>query len=203
MGNQKEARHMDHTKIGGLIRRLRQERGMTQRQLAERMGISDKTVSKWERGMGCPDLSLLPDLSDIFHVGLDQLLTGELDAREALGGNMKRTAFYICPDCGNVVAAMADAAVSCCGKRLEASQPQKAEGEDCLTVETVENDLFITSDHPMSKDHYITFAALLTGDSLILRKQYPEWGLQVRLPAVGHGRLLWYCSRHGLFCQPV
>lgn len=194
---------MDHTKIGGLIRRLRQERGMTQRQLAERMGIRDKTVSKWERGMGCPDLSLLPDLSDIFHVGLDQLLTGELDAREALGGNMKRTAFYICPDCGNVVAAMADAAVSCCGKRLEASQPQKAEGEDCLTVETVENDLFITSDHPMSKDHYITFAALLTGDSLILRKQYPEWGLQVRLPAVGHGRLLWYCSRHGLFCQPV
>ena len=176
---------------------------MTQRQLAERMGISDKAVSKWERGMGCPDLSLLPDLSDIFHVGLDQLLTGELDAREALGGNMKRTAFYICPDCGNVVAAMADAAVSCCGKRLEASQPQKAEGEDCLTVETVENDLFITSDHPMSKDHYITFAALLTGDSLILRKQYPEWGLQVRLPAVGHGRLLWYCSRHGLFCQPV
>lgn len=194
---------MDHTKIGGLIRRLRQERGMTQRQLAERMGISDKTVSKWERGMGCPDLSLLPDLSNIFHVGLDQLLTGELDAREALGGNMKRTAFYICPDCGNVVAAMADAAVSCCGKRLEASQPQKAEGEDRLAVETVENDLFITSDHPMSKDHYITFAALLTGDSLILRKQYPEWGLQVRLPAVGHGRLLWYCSRHGLFCQPV
>ena len=194
---------MDHTKIGGLIRRLRQERGMTQRQLAERMGISDKAVSKWERGMGCPDLSLLPDLSDIFHVGLDQLLTGELDAREALGGNMKKTAFYICPDCGNVVAAMADAAVSCCGKRLEASQPQKAEGEDRLTVETVENDLFITSDHPMSKDHYITFAALLTGDSLILRKQYPEWGLQVRLPAVGHGRLLWCCSRHGLFCQPV
>lgn len=194
---------MDHTKIGGLIRRLRQERGLTQRQLAERMGISDKTVSKWERGMGCPDLSLLPELSDIFRVDLDQLLTGELDAREALGGNMKKTAFYICPDCGNVVAAMADAAVSCCGKRLEASQPQKAEGEDCLTVETVENDLFITSDHPMSKDHYITFAALLTGDSLILRKQYPEWGLQVRLPAVGHGRLLWYCSRHGLFCQPV
>ena len=116
---------------------------------------------------------------------------------------MKKTAFYICPDCGNVVAAMADAAVSCCGKRLEASQPQKAEGEDRLTVETVENGLFITSGHPMSKDHYITFAALLTGDSLILRRQYPEWGLQVRLPAIGHGRLLWCCSRHGLFYQLV
>ena len=194
---------MDHTKIGQLIRRLRREQGLTQRQLAEEMGISDKTVSKWERGMGCPDLSLLPELSDIFHVGLDQLLTGELEAREALGGDMKKTAFYICPDCGNVVAAMADASVSCCGKRLEAAQPQKAEEADRLTVETVENDLFITSDHPMSKDHYITFAALLTGDSLMLRKQYPEWGLQVRLPAIGHGRLLWCCSRHGLFYQLV
>ena len=81
---------MDHTKIGQLIRRLRREQGLTQRQLAEEMGISDKTVSKWERGMGCPDLSLLPELSDIFHVGLDQLLTGELEAREALGGDMKK-----------------------------------------------------------------------------------------------------------------
>lgn len=194
---------MDHTKIGGLIRRLRQERGLTQRQLAERMNISDKTVSKWERGMGCPDLSLLPELSDIFHVGLDQLLTGELDAREALGGNMKKTAFYICPDCGNVITAMAEASVSCCGKRLEAARPQKAEGADRLTVETVDDGLFITSSHPMSKDHYITFAALLTGDSLMLRRQYPEWGLQVRLPAIGHGKLLWHCSRHGLFYQLV
>ena len=98
---------------------------------------------------------------------------------------------------------MADAAVSCCGRRLEAAQPRKAEGEDRLTVEMVENDLFITSGHPMDKDHYITFAALLTGDSLILRRQYPEWGLQVRIPAIGHGRLLWYCSRHGLFYQLV
>lgn len=194
---------MDAAKIGDLIRRLRRERGLTQRQLAEGMGISGKTVSKWERGMGCPDLSLLPELSGMFHVDLDQLLTGELDAREALGGNMKKTAFYICPDCGNVVAAMADAAVSCCGRQLEALQPKKAEGEERLTVETMENDLFITSDHPMAKDHYITFVALLTGDSLMLRKQYPEWGLQVRIPAFGHGRLVWYCSRHGLFYQLV
>ena len=194
---------MDCVKVGKLILQLRKEKGLTQKQVADQLNISNKTISKWERGMGCPDLSLLPELSDVFQVGLDQLLTGELDAREALGGNMKKTAFYICPDCGNVVAAMADAAVSCCGKRLEASQPQKAEGEDRLTVETVENDLFITSGHPMDKDHYITFAALLTGDSLILRRQYPEWGLQVRLPAIGHGRLLWCCSRHGLFYQLV
>ena len=194
---------MDCVKVGKLILQLRKEKGLTQKQVADQLNISNKTISKWECGMGCPDLSLLPELSDVFQVGLDQLLTGELDAREALGGNMKKTAFYICPDCGNVAAVMADAAVSCCGRRLEAAQPRKAEGEDRLTVETVENDLFITSGHPMDKDHYITFAALLTGDSLILRRQYPEWGLQVRIPAIGHGRLLWYCSRHGLFYQLV
>ena len=55
----------------------------------------------------------------------------------------------------------------------------------------------------MEKGHYLSFVALLTGASLLLRRQYPEWGLQVRLPAIGHGRLLWCCSRHGLFYQLV
>lgn len=194
---------MDHVKIGRLIRRLRQEQCLTQFQLAEQMRISHKTVSKWERGLGCPDLSLLQELSDVFRIDLGQLLAGELDAREALGGNMKKATFYICPACGNVVTAMAEAAVSCCGKRLEASPPQKAEEAERLSVESVENDFFITSDHPMAKDHYITFVALLTGDRLILSKQYPEWGLQARIPSSGHGRLLWHCSRHGLFYQLV
>ncbi|WP_415930955.1 hypothetical protein [Zhenpiania hominis] len=55
----------------------------------------------------------------------------------------------------------------------------------------------------MTKEHYITFVALLTGDGMMIRKQYPEWDLQVRIPAFGHGKLLWYCSKHGLFYQNV
>ena len=194
---------MDQVKTGALIRALRTQKGLTQKALAEVIGVGDKAVSKWERGLGCPDLSLLQELSNVFRIDLGQLLAGELDAREALGGNMKKATFYICPACGNVVTAMAEAAVSCCGKRLEASPPQKAEEAERLSVESVENDFFITSDHPMTKDHYITFVALLTGDRLILSKQYPEWGLQARIPASGHGRLLWHCSRHGLFYQLV
>ena len=54
---------MDCEKIGKLIRSLRRERGLTQLGLAEQMHISDKAVSKWERGLGCPDVSLLPELS--------------------------------------------------------------------------------------------------------------------------------------------
>ena len=51
--------------------------------------------------------------------------------------------------------------------------------------------------------HYITFVALLTGDSLMLRKLYPEWNLQTRIPRFGHGMLVWNCSRHGLFWQAL
>lgn len=189
---------MDPIKTGQLIRTLRREKGLTQQQLAQRLLVGDKAVSKWERGAGCPDVSLLPALSDALGAGLESLLAGELDANESTGGNMKQTKFYVCPDCGNIVTASAEAVLSCCGRSLTALEPRKAEEAHCLTVEPVENELFITSGHPMEKAHYISFLALLRGDSLWLRRMYPEWDLQVRFPAV-HGKLLWYCSQHGLF----
>lgn len=194
---------MDNVKIGNLICRLRKENHMTQLQLAERMHISDKAVSKWERGNGCPDVSLLPELSRIFGVDLEKLLSGELNANDILGGNMKKMKFYICPDCGNVITAMTDTTISCCGKKLQAIEPKKAEGEEKLSVEVIENDYYISSEHEMVRDHYISFVTLLTSDTMMLRKQYPEWGLQVRIPVFAHGRLLWYCSKHGLFYQEI
>lgn len=194
---------MDNVKIGKLIYQLRKENHMTQLQLAEQMNISDKAVSKWERGLGCPELSLLPDLSRIFNVDLEKLLSGELNANEILGGNMKKMRFYICPACGNMITAMTDTNLSCCGKKMKALQPQKANDNDKLKVETIENDFYITTNHAMEREHYIAFIALLTGDSILLKKQYPEWGLQVRIPIFAHGRLLWYCNKHGLFYMEI
>lgn len=194
---------MDNVKIGKLIYQLRKENHMTQLQLAEQMNISDKAVSKWERGLGCPELSLLPDLSKIFNVDLEKLLSGELNANEILGGNMKKMHFYICPTCGNMITAMTDTNLSCCGKKMKALQPQKANDNDKLNVETIENDFYITTNHAMEREHYIAFIALLTGDSILLKKQYPEWGLQVRIPIFAHGRLLWYCNKHGLFYMEI
>lgn len=194
---------MDNVKIGQLIYRLRKEKQLTQLQLANQMNISDKTISKWERGLGCPELSLLTDLSEIFNVDLEKLLSGELNTNEVLGGNMKNLNFYICPTCGNMLTSMADTSISCCGKKLRAIEPQKANEYEKLSVEIIENDFFITSEHPMTKEHHIAFVALLTGDSIMLRKQYPEWGLQVRIPVLAHGKLLWYCTKHGLFYQEV
>lgn len=194
---------MDTTKIGELICTLRKEKGLTQVQLAERLNVSDKAVSKWERGLGCPDVSLLARLSQVFAVDLEKLLAGELDPNSQAAGNLKNLHFYVCPTCGNLVTALVDTPVSCCGKKLTALTAQKAGPEEKLSVEIIENDYFISSDHEMSKDHYISFVAFLTEDTVLLRKQYPEWNLQTRLPVFAHGRLLWYCTRHGLFYQNV
>ena len=113
---------MDQEKTGALIRRLRMEKGLTQRELAGRLGVSDKAVSKWERGLGCPDVSLLTAISQELGVGLDSMLGGGLPERSFQGGNMKRIQFYVCPACGNVITATGEVSISCCGRRLEAMQ---------------------------------------------------------------------------------
>ena len=94
---------MDSQKTGRLIAALRREKGWTQKQLAEAMHLSDRTVSKWERGAGCPELSLLPELSGLLGVAVEHLLSGELGEREADKGDMKRVQFYLCPSCGNLL----------------------------------------------------------------------------------------------------
>lgn len=194
---------MDQIKTGALIRTLRTQKGLTQKLLAEAVGVGDKAVSKWERGLGCPDVSLLPELSRVLGVGLEALLSGQLDANDRERGNMKKLKFYVCPDCGNLMTAATEAGVSCCGKTLLPLEPQKAEGMDKLSVEKIDDSWFISSHHPMTKEHYVSFVALLTGDTLMLRRLYPEWDLQTRIPCFGHGILLWYCTRHGLYRQII
>ena len=73
---------MDCSKVGRLILSLRQERGLTQKQLAESLGLSDRTISQWERGLGLPDVSLLRELSAVFGVNIEQLLAGDLQPNE-------------------------------------------------------------------------------------------------------------------------
>ncbi len=194
---------MDQVKTGGLIRALRTQKGLTQKALAEAIGVGDKAVSKWERGLGCPDVSLLPEISRVLGVGLETLLSGSLDANDQERGNMKKLRFYVCPSCGNLITAAAEMGVSCCGRTLLPLEPQKAEGADKLSVEKLDDSWFISSPHPMSKEHFISFAALLTGDSVMIRRLYPEWDLQIRIPCFGHGILLWYCTQHGLFQQLI
>ena len=72
-----------------------------------------------------------------------------------------------------------------------------------LTAELSDGEWYLTSDHPMRREHYLSFAALVNEDTVVLRRLYPEWGAQTRLPYFAHGTLMWYCTQHGLFAQPI
>ena len=194
---------MDIAKTGLLIRDLRTKMGMTQKSLADLMNISDKTVSKWERGMGLPDVSLLVELSQIFGVNVDILLTGSMNVSDEKGVNMKNAKYYVCPECRNLVFATGDAEISCCGRKLTALEMKKAEPDEKLSVEIIENDWYITTSHPMTKEHYISFVAFATGEKIEMIKTYPEWDMNVHIQKRGHGKLVWYCTNHGLFYQLI
>lgn len=189
---------MDQDKIGGLIFSLRKEKGLTQRELAERLGVSDKAVSKWERGQGCPDVSLLGGLSRVLGVNIEQILSGELESNDRDGGNMKRLKFFVCPECGNVLTATGEPEVSCCGRRLEALQPSQADGEHLARAEEADGEWYVTFDHEMEKEHFLAFAALVTYDRVLLVRLYPEQDAALRMPKAGRGKLYFYCTRHGL-----
>src|SRR5574344_950310 len=111
---------MDNARTGKLIYELRKEKALTQKQLADKLMISDKAVSKWERGLGCPDISLLSELASIFGINVEQLLYGGLSQNDFVGGNMKKANFYVCPVCGNVSVCTGNAEVSCCSRKLDA-----------------------------------------------------------------------------------
>jgi transcriptional regulator with XRE-family HTH domain len=194
---------MNCEKIGQLIYRLRKEKDMTQKQIADLMNISDKTISKWERGLGCPDVSLLPELSQILGINIEEILLGKIVLNETVGGNMKKIQFYICPQCGNLITATGDATISCCSKRMEPLAATKASQDHQLDIEPIEDELYVTSTHEMKKDHFISFAAYVTGDKVFIVKQYPEWNLQFRFHRLGHGKLYFHCVEHGLFYQLV
>ena len=116
---------------------------------------------------------------------------------------MKKIKFYVCPQCGNLLTSTGEADISCCGKRVEALVPMKADEEHRLTIEPVEDELYITSPHSMRKDHYLTFVAYVTGDKIFLAKQYPEWDMQFCFHKYAHGKLYFHCSKDGLYYQLI
>lgn len=191
---------MDCSKVGRLIYKLRKEKGMTQKQLADLLNISDKTVSKWERGMGCPDVTLLGMLSGILGVEIEKILAGELNPNDKDNGNMKRIKFYECTSCGNVMTSSGEASLSCCGRILEPLLAQPVDNEHQVTVEFDGEEYFITLEHDMLKEHYISFASLVTADRVLLIKLYPEQYAQFTMPKLRHSSALYvYCTKHGLF----
>ena len=73
--------------LGMMISTLRKEKGMTQLELAEKMGVTDKAVSKWERDLSFPDISSIPKLAEIFEVSVDELMQVKTETKENIGKN--------------------------------------------------------------------------------------------------------------------
>ena len=189
-----------NTYVTGLtIKQLREKQRLTQAQLAEKIGVSSKTVSKWETGKGLPDITLLHPLAQALGISLIELMNGEHITNRNISANMLRCKFYVCPLCGNIIHSTGSAVISCCGITLPPLEAEEADGDHSITVENVEDEHFITVHHPMTKDHFISFVAFVTSDRIQLVKLYPEGNAETRLQLRGMGRLYYYCNRHGLF----
>ena len=184
---------------GKIIKELREGKNLTQKQLGEIISVSDKTVSKWETERGLPDITLIEPLSKALGVSVAELLSGESITNKNRAGNIRKTKFYVCPVCGNIISAMGEGAFSCCGIKLPPLSAEVPDGEHSFSAERPENDIYIRFDHPMTKEHYISFAAYVTYSGILLKKLYPEQEPEIRFPFLGKGKILFFCNKDGLF----
>lgn len=192
---------MDHYVTGATIKALREKQRMTQAGLAEKLCVSDKTVSKWETGRGFPDVSLLEPLGKALHISVAELLCGQAVVNTNRASNMLKSRFYVCPVCGNVLFARGDAMISCCGIQLPALETEEPDPAHRLEVQMVEDEIYVSAEHPMSKEHYLSFIAYMTPDSCEIKVLYPEGNAEARFFFRRSGWLYYYCNRHGLFRQ--
>lgn len=244
---------------GKLLKKLREDKGLTQLELSEIISVSDKTISKWETGRGLPDISFLEPISKALDTSVVELLSGEQIVNRNISGNMLKSIYYVCPICGNFIHSMGEVVVSCHGinlPKLEADE-NKIEGyevlenkfmennngknsnrdseeieninteinsivndskinvsilnnsiiknniEHFIIIEKVENEHYITLNHQMTKEHYISFLAYVTSDKIQVNKLYPEGNAEARFLIRGHGRIYGYCNKHGLFYKKI
>ena len=185
------------------IKKLREQKNLTQLQLAEEIGVTAKAVSKWETAKGLPDISLIESLSRALGVSVMELISGETVINKNASSNMLLSKFYVCPLCGNVIYATGEALISCCGIALPPSEAEEIDEEHNVTIENVEDEKFITVSHEMSKKHFISFIAYVTTDKVKFVKLYPEGNAETRLRFRGRGFLYIYCNRHGLMKMRV
>lgn len=210
---------MNNYVTGAVIKTLREKKKMTQEELAQNIFVTSKAVSKWETGKGFPDIGLLESLGKALGVSVIELLSGESITNQNKACNMAKGKFYVCPVCGNIIHTTGEAVISCCGITLPALEAEETEaisagstiGSDststsnggdsnhALNIEIVEDEYFVTINHPMTKEHYISFIAAISDQGIQLTKLYPEGPAQARFKIAGVRKLFAYCNRHGLF----
>ena len=194
---------MDNYITGAAIKRLREKKGLTKNELAEQIGVSDKTVSKWETAKGLPDITLIEPLSSALGVSVMELMSGNAVINKNVSSNILRSKFYVCPVCGNIIRTVGEAVVSCCGINLPSLESEEIDANHEISIDGVEDEYFITVNHDMTKSHYISFIAHVTSDKVQFVKLYPEGNAETRLNLRGGGYLYIYCNKHGLMKKKI
>lgn len=190
---------MDRYVTGAVIRRLREGKKLTQEALAETLHVSGKAVSKWETGQGLPDISLLEPLARALGISVMELLSGVDIRNQNRAADLRKGRFYVCPVCGNVITAVGEAVVSCCGISLPPLEAECPEADHEIRLQVVEDEYYVTLDHPMTREHHISFLAAVSDQRLQLVKLYPEGAAEARFPMEGVNALFAFCNRHGLY----
>ena len=190
---------MNQYVTGTVIKELREKDKMTQFQLAEKLGVSDKTISKWETGKGYPDITLLEPIAKVFRISVTELISGSTIHNANVSANMMRSKFYVCPVCGNVIHTMGEAAIHCHGILLTPLEAEPTDERHMIFIERVEDEYYVRIDHSMTKEHYISFVAAASSDDMQMVKLYPEGNAEVRFKLRGVRRIFFYCNRDGLF----
>jgi len=190
---------MNQYVTGGVIKELREKNKLTQAELAEKLCVSDKAVSKWETGKGYPDITLLEPLADIFKVSIVELISGNAVVNANVSGNMLRSLFYVCPICGNVIHSMGDAVIHCHGVQLTPEEAELSNERHMIFLERSEDEFYVRIDHEMTKKHYISFIAAVSSDRIQMVKLYPEGNAEARFKIHSVKRIYAFCNKDGLF----
>ena len=190
---------MNQYVTGAVIKKLREKNKMTQLQFAERLGVSDKTISKWETGKGYPDITLLESIAEAFRVSVAELFSGTMVSNSNVAADMMKSQFYVCPVCGNVIHGVGEEVIHCHGILLQPSVAEETDEEHKIFVERIEDEYFVRIEHEMSKEYYISFVAAISVDGIQMVKLYPEGNAEARFKMNGVKKMVFYCNRSGLF----
>ncbi|MGN0317783.1 MAG: helix-turn-helix domain-containing protein [Lachnospira sp.] len=190
---------MNQYVTGAVIKQLREKNGLTQSELAERLNVSDKTISKWETAKGYPDITLLEPIAKTFGVSVTELISGNTVSNMNVSSNVSRSKFYVCPVCGNVIHVMGEAAISCHGISLSPLCAECLDEFHNISVEIIEDEYYVQIKHEMTKLHYISFIAALSSDKIEMVKLYPQGNPEARFKIRGVSRIVFYCNKDGLF----
>lgn len=192
---------MNQYVTGAVIKELREKNRMTQAELADRLGVSDKTISKWETAKGYPDITLLEPIAKEFKISVTELISGNAVSNVNVAANMLRSNLYVCPVCGNIIHSMGEASVSCHGITLFPLEGEESDDEHRLEIEVVDDEYYVTVNHEMTKKHYISFIAAVSSDRIQIVKLYPEGNAEARFSIDGVREIIYYCNKDGLFMQ--